>query len=42
MPNKFTKEELEDMSIDELQKIAGSKEVSKEKLIAKILPKAKQ
>lgn len=36
---KFTKAELQDMSIDELQKLAGKKKLTKAQMIAKLLPK---
>lgn len=41
MADKLTKARLEDMSIDELQRLANSKEVSKAELVAKLAPKAK-
>lgn len=39
--SKYTKAELEDMSIDELQKLTGTKEIDKAKMVAKLATKPK-
>ena len=36
---KFTKAQLEDMNLDELQKLVGIKGLTKEQMVNKLLPK---